>query len=327
MSAGDFTGRLQVREKGGQDSIYISSIGRFAQPDTLVPGAANPQNFNRYTYVLNSPINFTDPSGYFCEGGHVLDGMCVDNNTTQGQINSYTSYQAPGASTNSSSNMSSGESSSQSSDRLGTGGETFDDSPTGRLKKEIREKFGVAFDPNDTWTEKELKTVLSALTAIAKTLASYTQVSNDPFVIFRMVFNSGWPYKPILFDKVNYLCEQGCWGKTVSSHEIRWYSNAKISVGLVVHEMGHAFNASLNSDPYNQWDSLSVEGKPADKSGFEGGVYQGYFSEYTDTGEQFADNFVGLVLGTFSDDRAGRVRYEFMDSNMPAWVAMGLFGP
>jgi hypothetical protein len=80
--------------------------------------------------------------------------------------------------------------------------------------------------------------------------------------------------------------------------------------------MGHAFNASLNSDPYNQWDSLSVEGKPADKSGFEGGVYQGYFSEYTDTGEQFADNFVGLVLGTFSDDRAGRVRYEFMDSNM-----------
>ena len=33
-------------------------------PDSIVPDPANPQSFNRYSYVLNSPLNFTDPSGH-----------------------------------------------------------------------------------------------------------------------------------------------------------------------------------------------------------------------------------------------------------------------
>jgi RHS repeat-associated protein len=42
---------------------YDPLLGRFTQPDTLVPGAANPQNFNRYTYVSNNPVRYTDPTG------------------------------------------------------------------------------------------------------------------------------------------------------------------------------------------------------------------------------------------------------------------------
>jgi hypothetical protein len=30
-----------------------------------VPGAGNPQNFNRYSYANNNPLNYTDPSGHF----------------------------------------------------------------------------------------------------------------------------------------------------------------------------------------------------------------------------------------------------------------------
>jgi hypothetical protein len=39
-------------------------LGRFIQPDALIPDATNPQNWNRYSYVNNRPVNFNDPSGH-----------------------------------------------------------------------------------------------------------------------------------------------------------------------------------------------------------------------------------------------------------------------
>ncbi len=44
---------------------YIPGIGRFASADTIVPNPANPQSFNRYSYVNNNPLNFIDPFGHF----------------------------------------------------------------------------------------------------------------------------------------------------------------------------------------------------------------------------------------------------------------------
>jgi RHS repeat-associated protein len=43
---------------------YDPALGRFVQPDTLVPDPANPQSLNRYAYVLNNPLKYTDPSGH-----------------------------------------------------------------------------------------------------------------------------------------------------------------------------------------------------------------------------------------------------------------------
>jgi len=43
---------------------YLPEIGRFISADTIVPEPGNPQGFNRYAYALNSPVNFTDPSGH-----------------------------------------------------------------------------------------------------------------------------------------------------------------------------------------------------------------------------------------------------------------------
>jgi RHS repeat-associated protein len=40
--------------------------GRFISADTIVPGAGNPQALNRYSYVLNAPTRYTDPTGHFC---------------------------------------------------------------------------------------------------------------------------------------------------------------------------------------------------------------------------------------------------------------------
>ena len=41
----------------------ISAVGRFLQPDSVVPDYADPQALNRYSYVLNNPLRYTDPSG------------------------------------------------------------------------------------------------------------------------------------------------------------------------------------------------------------------------------------------------------------------------
>lgn len=39
-------------------------MGRFIQPDPLVPEPGNPQAYNRYAYVYNNPLKYTDPTGH-----------------------------------------------------------------------------------------------------------------------------------------------------------------------------------------------------------------------------------------------------------------------
>ncbi len=40
----------------------------------MVPNPASPQNLNRYGYVLNNPIRFSDPSGHICVEGDGTNG-------------------------------------------------------------------------------------------------------------------------------------------------------------------------------------------------------------------------------------------------------------
>jgi RHS repeat-associated protein len=47
--------------------FYLPGIGRFASADTIVPDPSNPQQYNRYTYTLNNPLRFTDPTGHFSQ--------------------------------------------------------------------------------------------------------------------------------------------------------------------------------------------------------------------------------------------------------------------
>ena len=46
---------------------YDPALGRFTQADTLIPQPGNPLDWDRYAYVRNSPVNYTDPSGHFTE--------------------------------------------------------------------------------------------------------------------------------------------------------------------------------------------------------------------------------------------------------------------
>lgn len=49
-------------------------MGRFTQPDTIIPGVGNSQAWNRYSYTLNNPVGFTDPSGHSPTDGCQYEG-------------------------------------------------------------------------------------------------------------------------------------------------------------------------------------------------------------------------------------------------------------
>ena len=66
-----YTGLMDYKAR-----FYDGSLGRFLQPDSIVPGMGNPQNLNRYSYVGNSPTNFVDPTGHFIV--FVIAGVAFD---------------------------------------------------------------------------------------------------------------------------------------------------------------------------------------------------------------------------------------------------------
>ncbi|RLQ21343.1 hypothetical protein DWB85_13535 [Seongchinamella sediminis] len=48
--------------------VYSPSLGRMLSPDPVTQAPENGQNYNRYTYVFNNPLKYTDPSGYCADG-------------------------------------------------------------------------------------------------------------------------------------------------------------------------------------------------------------------------------------------------------------------
>ena len=62
-----FTGQEFDREAGlyyYNARYYDPEIGRFIQPDTIIPDPSDNQAYNRYSYCRNNPIMLTDPSGH-----------------------------------------------------------------------------------------------------------------------------------------------------------------------------------------------------------------------------------------------------------------------
>lgn len=54
--------------------LYDPLLGRFLSTDNFVQEPYDSQNFNRYSYCLNNPLKYTDPSGEFL---HLLIGAAI----------------------------------------------------------------------------------------------------------------------------------------------------------------------------------------------------------------------------------------------------------
>ncbi len=71
-----FTGQREMEGLGIYHygaRFYSPTLGRFLSPDSIIPGAANPQNLNRYSYVLNNPLRYVDPTGHAWDDCKKLD--------------------------------------------------------------------------------------------------------------------------------------------------------------------------------------------------------------------------------------------------------------
>ncbi len=74
-----FTGHVQLDRvglihMGGR--AYDPKLGRFTSPDPIIQAPENSQNLNRYSYVLNNPLSYTDPTG------HMYEALGSDGNAT-----------------------------------------------------------------------------------------------------------------------------------------------------------------------------------------------------------------------------------------------------
>jgi RHS repeat-associated protein len=58
---------------------YNSAVGRLLSVDPGAPNPKAPQSWNRYTYVLNNPINLTDPTGRYTTSCSPDDQACLDS--------------------------------------------------------------------------------------------------------------------------------------------------------------------------------------------------------------------------------------------------------
>jgi RHS repeat-associated protein len=76
-----YTGQYDIGFWAGSIQHYNARqhdyvLGRFLQPDVLVPAPGNPQTLNRYSYAINDPVNHRDPSGH-CFTGTIDTALCL----------------------------------------------------------------------------------------------------------------------------------------------------------------------------------------------------------------------------------------------------------
>ena len=228
-----FTGQIEDDSTGlyfYNARYYSGSLGRFISADTIVPGAGNPQAFNRYSYVLNSPLNYIDPTG------HVYDDWAdCDHSNSSGTYDTSNGAmsQADCWKYNEEKNL---------LENAGVTGDVLSEAnrDIAGLLAALTRGFGMRFAGKWAWGEVRVATqgIVQTARAFGRSLGDYNKGADA----FKAVYTSG--LAPATMRVVKNACP-GSLACVLPNNEI-WISTKTFSrdnaVNIVIHELGHMFD-------------------------------------------------------------------------------------
>ena len=144
--------------------LYDPWAGQFITPDSIIPDYSNPQSLNRYSYTLNNPMRYIDPTGHWTVQGawnsftnavssawSGVTSYLGSGNSGSASLSSYYDYSSPA--TTSSSQLSSYYSSSFSAGTSGTADAGLSSYMSSSFFEEDKEDSGSSGDSN-YWNNK-----------------------------------------------------------------------------------------------------------------------------------------------------------------------------
>jgi RHS repeat-associated protein len=290
---------------------YDAALGRFVQADTIVPSPADPQSFNRYSYVLNNPLKYVDPSGHVECVGFDAAGRCVREPKPEPSRLwvHFTTDQDPWPDSHKALVI-------EGASKVG-----------GALSRVLRDENLLLYKSGD----------------ISRRGPPITARGTFLRVFGKLTFNRStqsctncWAKTavPIITVYANTF-------DTGSTYPQYGHLNT-------AHELGHAFSQRAGRQPYDSLDATFIR-DAADNviaGGGGTGVYvrrnAGYVLTPTNrdptwpwqqnttasASEDFADMFLNWSYQSFDNDRAGAgaARKQWMTVNMPGWIALAVAG-
>ncbi len=306
-----FTGQREMAELGGiyhyGARFYSPKLGRFLSADTIVPGAGNPQNLNRYAYVMNNPLKFVDPTGHcasFLLQYH--PEACEAKKTTQKTVDFI----------------------SDNARRPWTEAEK-------NIVQQAADDIGAAIIRDLNKQNQRLAQYGEELVDVpSSSRQAFSQVFGT--ITFRRL-NAGencgqgcWGQ----FHSASEIYIHSTYINNAGRQADVDITNNIAGTKFIVHEIGHVFDHNVGLAARNELALAQRDipnfpdrgGNTAAPYGFAG-VFPGWQqSSDNSAGEEFADQFVGWTYNTWAtnDDSSltveGQARSGFMNTHMALWI-------
>ncbi|GIK58710.1 MAG: hypothetical protein BroJett015_43730 [Chloroflexota bacterium] len=300
-----FTGHLHNNIGNAPDDIglvymqarwYLPGLGRFASADTIIPNPANPQSYNRYAYVENRPLNFSDPTGHREEDCDY--NVCNLPSSSPPQLDPLVDFDSEGDEAWTDDEKSTIESAAL--DVAGALARTYN-----RDQRDLW-KIGLidAYRPV-TARQAFLSVYGGPVTFIRKS----SECAEDCFGR-TISAQEIWVYSNATSVSDRFIV-----------HELgHAFENALEAI--VGYKPPRTLLAAVQANDSN-FPNRFVTGQDP-PYGFAGNFPGWQQSQQADAYEEYADMYIGWTYNTWAANDAGRARASFMSNNMPLWVDLAI---